>query len=285
MSANLDHSLDEIIASRPRGAPRRGGKPATASPAGGVRKRSSRVAAQKANVSVAANAAKAAPKSAPTGPSSKSTKIIVSNLPKDVSEHMIKVRRLLEIANAFSVLKEYFQSVVGPIKRALLTYGPDGKSRGVATIEFQKASDATLAASKYNGVDVDNRPMKVELVVDPNAPATFAERVGQPNKLQNNRQKAENNRPKPAAKAAPKPAANARGGRRGPAAAGAAPNQRGAKGGRSGSGRAKPKTAEELDQEMSDYFGGAGDNSATAAPAATNGAATGGDVGMDDTVL
>jgi THO complex subunit 4 len=80
MSANLDHSLDEIIASRPRGAPRRGGKPATASPAGGVRKRSSRVAAQKANVSVAANAAKAAPKSAPTGPSSKSTKIIVSNL-------------------------------------------------------------------------------------------------------------------------------------------------------------------------------------------------------------
>ncbi|KAI5819453.1 putative mRNA export protein mlo3 [Pyronema omphalodes] len=273
MSANLDHSLDEIIASRPRGAPRRGGKPATASPAGGVRKRSSRVAAQKANVSVAANAAKAAPKAAPTGPSSKSTKIIVSNLPKDVSEHMIK---------------EYFQSVVGPIKRAILTYGPDGKSRGVATIEFQKASDATIAASKYNGVDVDNRPMKVELVVDPNAPATFAERVGQPNKIQNNnnnRQKAENNRPKPAAKAAPKPGANARGGRRGPAAAGAASNQRGAKGGRSGSGRAKPKTAEELDQEMSDYFGNSGDNSATAAPAATNGAANGGDVGMDDTVL
>jgi THO complex subunit 4 len=59
------------------------------------------------------------------------------------------------------LLKEYFQSVVGPIRRAVLTYGPDGRSRGVATVEFAKAEHAAIAAQKYNGVEVDKRPMKV----------------------------------------------------------------------------------------------------------------------------
>lgn len=67
---------------------------------------------------------------------------------------------------------------MGPIARATLTYGPDGRSRGVATVEFKKAEHAATAAQKYNGVEVDKRPMKVELVVDPNAPASFADRVG-----------------------------------------------------------------------------------------------------------
>lgn len=256
MSTNLDRSLDEILASRPRGG-RRGGK---AAPAGGIRKRSQRAAAQKANVSVTPNASKAAlTRNAPTGPANKVTasKIIVSNLPFDVNEGMIK---------------EYFQSVVGPIRRAILTYGPDGRSRGVATVEFTKPEHAAIAAQKYNGVEVDKKPMKVELVVDPNAPASFADRVGAPNKVT----KAE--KPKPAAA---KPA-RGRGGARG--------NKRGGAGGRGGSGRGKPKTAEQLDQEMADYFGN-NDNSAnattttTAAPAAAP-AASNGDVGMDeDTVL
>jgi THO complex subunit 4 len=80
MSSNLDRSLDEILASsRPS---RRGAKAATpAGPAGGVRKRSQRVAAQKANASVTPNTARAA-KAIPTGPSGKvsASKIIVSNL-------------------------------------------------------------------------------------------------------------------------------------------------------------------------------------------------------------
>lgn len=97
--------------------------------------------------------------------------------------------------NKLCILKEYFSSVVGPIKHAVLTYGPDGRSRGVATVEFKKSEDAAIAAQKYNGVEVDKRPMKVrenaqllikyiltnpqvELVVDPNAPASFADRVG-----------------------------------------------------------------------------------------------------------
>jgi len=169
-------------------------------------------------------------------------------------------------------LKEYFQQVVGPIKRSVITYGPNGQSRGIATIEFVKPQDAATAAQKYNGVEVDKRPMKVELVVDPNAPASFADRVGAPKQA-------------PAAKAAatkPKPVAAkpARGRGRGRA-----------RGGRGGSGvaRSKPKTAEELDQEMSDYFVGGTTNAASATVPAANGSATattnGGDVGMDDNVL
>ena len=51
--------------------------------------------------------------------------------------------------------------VVGPIRRAILTYGPDGRSRGVATIEFTNPERAATAALHYNGVQVDNRPIKV----------------------------------------------------------------------------------------------------------------------------
>ena len=51
-------------------------------------------------------------------------------------------------------------------------------------------------------------------------------------------------------------------------------------------GRAKPKTADELDAEMTDYFVGGTSNGADASGASTNGAApatTGGDdLGMDE---
>lgn len=257
MSSNLDRSLDEILASRPRGG--RGGRgrgnAANNAPAGGVRKqRPQRAAAQKANTQVAPNATKAAN----AKPKLNATKIIVSNLPYDVNESMIK---------------EYFQQVVGPIRRATLTYGPDGRSRGVATVEFNKPEHAATAAEKYNGVEVDKRPMKVELVVDPNAPASFADRVGQPNKVSAPKPaKAANNAPKNAPKNAAREATRGgRGGRRG---------------GRGGAGnRPKPKTAEQLDQEMADYFEPNGATNGAAAPAAAAPAANVGDDAMEDTVL
>jgi len=42
-----------------------------------------------------------------------------------------------------------------------LTYGPNGQSRGIATIFFRDPGSAAQAASSLNGVKVDNRPMKV----------------------------------------------------------------------------------------------------------------------------
>jgi len=242
MTSNLDRSLDEILAARPKGGRRggRGGATPTG-PAGGVSKRPQRAAAKKATAAVAANA----PKSKPTV---NSTKIIVSNLPYDVSEQMIK---------------EYFQQVVGPIRRAIITYGPDGRSRGIASVEFNKPEHAATAAQKYNGVEVDKRPMKVELVVDPNAKPTFAERIGAPNPIPKGRQE----KPKPVAKSAPR--GGARGGRGGR--------------GRGGlNGTRKPKTAEELDQEMEDYYSTNASAPAAAAPAAP---AANGDAMEDDGVL
>lgn len=252
MSTNLDKSLDEILAARPRKGGRRGG----ASTVGGINKkqRPTRASAAKANASITENTSKAAAKaSANKGTASK---IIVSNLPYDVSENMIK---------------EYFGKVVGPVKTCLLTYGPDGRSRGVATITFNHIGDAEKAALSYNGVLVDKRPMKVELVLEPKAPG-LETRIGAPNKAtqQNTRQAA---KPKPAT-SAPKSSNNnnnssarGRGGKRG-------------RGGRPG-GRPKPKTAEELDAEMADYWDG-GIAPSTAAPAVSAPAApTGGDT-MDE---
>ncbi|GJD01688.1 RNA recognition domain-containing protein containing protein [Colletotrichum higginsianum IMI 349063] len=89
MSGKLDQSLDEILSTQRRsaGGPGRrsqrrstGGRPAAAAPVGGVQKTSkpARAAANKPN------AAKPAPG---TGDS----KVIVSNLPKDVNEQQIKL--------------------------------------------------------------------------------------------------------------------------------------------------------------------------------------------------
>jgi THO complex subunit 4 len=165
------------------------------------------------------------------------------------------------------MIKEYFTKVVGPIKRCVITYGPNGHSRGIATVEFSRSSDAATAAQKYNGVEVDRRPMKVELVVDPNAPSSnFADRIGAPKPLPG--AKTVNNKPKPATS---KPAR-------------AGKSRRG--GGRAGAGRPgreKKKTADELDADMADYFdgGNTGNTPANNTTQATNG----GDIGMDDDVL
>jgi len=112
---------------------------------------------------------------------------------------------------------------------------------------------------------VDNRAMKIEVVVDPSK-KSLAERVGPINKPA----------PQPKAAAAkPKPAGRQpqnkdakKGGKRG----GAKPNNR------------KPKTAEELDAEMVDYFGS---NEQAAAPAAAPApaAAAAPDTNMDEEVL
>ncbi|KAF2094925.1 hypothetical protein NA57DRAFT_45430 [Rhizodiscina lignyota] len=142
-SSKLDQSLDTIMGESRQFVRRnnrrvRGGAKAIATPVGGVHKPT--------------RAAKAAEKvMAPTGgPRSGEGKIQVSNLPMDVEENQIK---------------DYFHSTIGPVKKVLLTYGPNGKSRGVATVIFHKHDSAVKAAKDLDGLKVDKRPMKVELLV------------------------------------------------------------------------------------------------------------------------
>ncbi|EWC45670.1 hypothetical protein DRE_05231 [Drechslerella stenobrocha 248] len=243
MATNLDRSLDEILDDKKKA---RRNNSRNAGPVGGVRKRSVRIEQKK----------KAAPVAPPAGPAKRAdkkektdSKIQVSNLPLDVNEGM---------------LREYFTSIVGSIKKCNLVYKANGQSAGIATIEFVKPGHANVAFDQFNGRLVDNRPMKVEIIVDPSK-VPLANRISGP--------------PKPAPKAAPKTAANkpkpVTAGGRGSGTARGGRNARGGRGGKgtSGSGaKRSSKTVEELDQEMADYYKGTENAAPAAAPAAADAA-------------
>ncbi|KAI0137228.1 hypothetical protein BJ170DRAFT_49234 [Xylariales sp. AK1849] len=257
MSGKLDQSLDEIVSTQRKAGGRRGGRtnprrsagrPTTTAPVGGVHKNSKKPQAA---------ASKQAPAKAFGG--NGDGKVVVSNLPKDVNEAQIK---------------EYFVTSVGPIKRVELSYGPGGASRGIATVTFTKPDGATKAFQKLNGLLVDSRPIKIEIVVSGNKAAeiappvkTLTERISQP-------------------KSQPKSAAASRKKETGAKDAGTAGPSRG--GGRkkapraTRSSRPTKKTAEELDSEMADYFEATNqnENANGGAPAATNG-----DAPMEDEIL
>lgn len=244
MSAKLDKSLDEILVNRRQGVRNRRratrSKAANAAvPVGGVKKTT--------------KSAKPAGKAIQNGhPASGESKIMVSGLPADVNE-----------AN----IKEYFIKSAGPVKRVMLTYNQNGTSRGIASIVFSKPDTAAKAAKDLNGLLVDGRPMKIEVIVDashaPAVPASkpLGDRVAQ-TKAQ----------PKPATTAKTQNAKAGRGGRRA------------RRGGGRAAGRPKSKTAEELDAEMVDYFNtgenGAAPDANAAAGAAPQQPAAGEDLGM-----
>ncbi|OAL50762.1 hypothetical protein IQ07DRAFT_643983 [Pyrenochaeta sp. DS3sAY3a] len=251
MSNKMEQSLDDILKASKSSKRGRGGRrsnptraAATAGPVGGVSKSTRH-----------AKPAKATP-TAPAAAASGETKIMVSNLPLDVEQGQ---------------LQEYFANAtgVGRPKRILLQYGPNGRSLGSATITFSKHEQAVKATASLNGVKIDNRPIRVEMLVSaanlppPARQPTLAERVTQPRK----------DKPKPATaeKAA---AGRGRGDARGKG-----------RGGRGGRERQKKKTTEDLDAEMADYFTNT-DGAATAMD--TNGAAqatAGGDIAMGEEML
>lgn len=167
----------------------------------------------------------------------------------------------------------------------MMQYGPNGRSLGAATVIFNRRDQAAQAVKALDGIKIDSRLLKVELLVSAkDAPAataapSLAERVTYVHSqyLKTHLTYKLSRQPK---KDKPKPAtatkdAGARGGR-------------GGRGGRSGRGRGprnanprgKPKTVEELDAEMEDYRNDAmvTDTGAPAAP-------TGGDTNMDDETL
>ncbi|KAM5378882.1 hypothetical protein ACJZ2D_004184 [Fusarium nematophilum] len=251
MSGKLDQALDDITTAQRRSARRRNiprrsaGRPAPAAPVGGIQKNTR-----------PARGAGAKPAAAKATAANSDSKIIVSNLPKDVSEQQIK---------------EYFVQSVGPIKRVELSYGPNSQSRGIANVTFHKSDGASNAFKKLNGLLVDNRPIKIEIVVgaaqaDKVIPAvkSLAERTTQP-------------------KAQPKSAAadkhNAGVAKGGPAKAPANKKRR------ARNARPAKKTAEELDSDMLDYFTSAPNaeagTNAAAAPAAP---AAAGDALMEDEI-
>jgi THO complex subunit 4 len=47
----------------------------------------------------------------------------------------------------------------------MIAYGPNGVSRGVATITFVKPNSAAEAAQQLNGLKVDGREMNIEVIL------------------------------------------------------------------------------------------------------------------------
>ncbi|EEP79856.1 predicted protein [Uncinocarpus reesii 1704] len=146
----------------------------------------------------------------------------------------------------------------------MVTYNQNGTSRGIAAITFARPDTAAKAAKELNGLLIDKRPIKIEVVVDasraPPAPPvkSLGERVAHP-------------------KSQPKPVSAAKSGKR---------DSRGRTQRGRNANRPKRKTVAELDAEMVDYF----ETSTTTNNAApTNGTAqpTGStdDMGMDEISL
>jgi THO complex subunit 4 len=252
-SGKLDLALDDIVKShrntnRRRGARRSGaGRPSDA-PVGGVHKPTKQTKPTKATANP------------PVHPTGGETKILISNLPRDVDENQ---------------LKEYLASILqdGRPKRILMQYGANGQSLGSATIIFNKADQAKKTTAALDKVKIDGRPIRVEMLVNPAAVPTPAAQASLSDRIT----KPKTDKPKPATANKPAPAGG-RGRDRG----------RG-RGGRRGGGRergGKKKTLEELDAEMEDYFPTAeGANDAMVTNGTAPPANAGGDTAMDDEML
>lgn len=64
-----------------------------------------------------------------------------------------------------------------------MQYGPNGRSLGSATVIFNRSEQAVKATTSLNGVKIDNRPIRVEMLVSaanippPAAKPSLADRV------------------------------------------------------------------------------------------------------------
>ncbi|CCM03301.1 uncharacterized protein FIBRA_05429 [Fibroporia radiculosa] len=115
----MDKTLDEIIATRPKIVRRR--------PSAKQQVLGNPAAAPATRARAAASKAAAAPVATQQQPADK---IIVSNLPNDVNEVQIK---------------ELFHTTVGPLRDVTLHYDSQGRSKGVAAVHFQRRGDVSTA--------------------------------------------------------------------------------------------------------------------------------------------
>ncbi|KAG0002050.1 hypothetical protein BGZ79_003681 [Entomortierella chlamydospora] len=220
MSSALDMSLDDVIktqkANRRNNAPRGGRGARSSGPARNTRhsrdNKPYQAGAQPYRNTAAPLHTAVLRQSAPDG-----SKMQVSNLDHRVSAEDLKL---------------VFSSRVGPLKKCTLNYDQNGKSTGTAVVHFTRVGDAAVAYSKFNGVPLDGRPMRIEIVLAPAAAQAVL----------------------PAQAQGPKTSAPNQGNRnQGPSRGGRGGRGRG-RGGRNQGEKRETKTADQLDAEMNDYM-------------------------------
>lgn len=64
----------------------------------------------------------------------------------------------------FDCVQDFFSKAVGHVKKVLLSYAPNGRSRGEASVVFSRPDSAARAQKEFNNVGVDGRPMKVRCI-------------------------------------------------------------------------------------------------------------------------
>ncbi|XP_007009396.2 PREDICTED: THO complex subunit 4A [Theobroma cacao] len=154
MSSSLDMSLDEIIRNRGRSEghfrdSRR--KPHGSGPGPGPDRRGPTHDPLRTNpypVRPVPTAAAWHGQLVSSGGSDMEAKLCISNLDYGVSNEDVKV----------------LFSEVGDLKRYSINYDRSGRSKGTAEVVFYRQTDALAAIKRYNNVQLDGKPMTIELV-------------------------------------------------------------------------------------------------------------------------
>ncbi|KAG6758371.1 hypothetical protein POTOM_038716 [Populus tomentosa] len=112
-------------------------------------------------------------------------KLYISNLDYGVSNEDIKV---LKLALCCLIPIQVLFSEVGELLRYSLHYDMSGRSKGTAEVVFARQTDALAAIRRYNNVQLDGKPLKIELVginvitpVPVSVPVTAITNVANPN--------------------------------------------------------------------------------------------------------
>ncbi|MCO5560040.1 hypothetical protein L7F22_013646 [Adiantum nelumboides] len=148
------------------------------------------------------------------------TKLFISNLDFGVSNEDIK---------------ELF-SEIGDLKRSTVHYDRSGRSKGTAEVVYSRRADAQAASKRYNNVQLDGKPMKIEII------GTNLAIPAPPVRAANG-----------AASAGRGAQANKETSTRGRGGQGGGSSRRGRGGGRGRGGRGSEKSAADLDAELEDY--------------------------------